>query len=140
VQKTAPTVVIDTNVFVAGMLWAGSAHQTLAAIARRQAFPVWTAPILIEYARQGRRLAEKLRSDRNVEAWINWFRRSGQMLTPAPFNSPVSRDLDDDKFLAAAVAGGARYLVTRDKDLLALGKPFGVQIIEDRAFLRRLKP
>jgi uncharacterized protein len=133
-------VVIDTNVFVAGMLWTGSAHQTLAALARRQAFPLWTAPILMEYARQGRRLADKLRIDRNVEAWINWFRHAGQMLTVTPLNTPVCRDPDDDKFLAAAVAGGARYLVTRDKDLLALGKPFGVQILDDRAFLRRLKP
>jgi predicted nucleic acid-binding protein len=37
--------------------------------------------------------------------------------------------------VAAAVSGGAQYLVAYDKDLLDLGKPYGVQCITPRAFL-----
>jgi predicted nucleic acid-binding protein len=35
----------------------------------------------------------------------------------------------------AAVAANARYLVTADKDLLDLGKPYGVSCLTPRAFL-----
>jgi uncharacterized protein len=35
---------------------------------------------------------------------------------------PVCRDPDDQKFLEAALAAGARFLVTRDRALLALAK------------------
>ena len=45
------------------------------------------------------------------------------------------RDPKDDKFLALALNGEAHYLVTGDRDLLAL-RPFaGVQILTPRDFL-----
>ena len=35
---------------------------------------------------------------------------------------PVCRDPDDQKFLEAALAAGAQFLVTKDSELLALGR------------------
>ena len=35
----------------------------------------------------------------------------------------------------ATVSAGAKFLVTYDKDLLPLQKPFGVEIVTPRAFL-----
>jgi predicted nucleic acid-binding protein len=52
---------------------------------------------------------------------------------------PRRRDAKDDPFLAAALAGGARYLVTNDRDLLDLGTPFGVAILTPVQFLRILR-
>lgn len=52
---------------------------------------------------------------------------------------PVSRDPNDDKFLATAAAAGADYLVTEDQDLLVLGRYKGVQIVTAAAFLRILR-
>lgn len=40
---------------------------------------------------------------------------------PPPTPGAVPRDPDDDKIVACAVAAGAEYLVTRDRDLLSLG-------------------
>jgi hypothetical protein len=37
--------------------------------------------------------------------------------------------------LACALAACAQYLVTRDDDLLALGKPFGIEMITPAGFL-----
>lgn len=45
------------------------------------------------------------------------------------------RDPKDDKFLEAAVSGGADYLVTGDTDLLALNPFRGVPILTPSAFL-----
>ena len=50
----------------------------------------------------------------------------------------VSRDRKDDKFVATAVAGGAAYVVSEDKDLLVLGTYEGIRIVDAAAFLRVL--
>jgi putative PIN family toxin of toxin-antitoxin system len=50
----------------------------------------------------------------------------------------VCRDPEDDKFLAAATAGSARFIVTEDMDLLDLGSYEGIQIVRAEAFLRIL--
>jgi len=47
----------------------------------------------------------------------------------------VSRDPDDDKFLATAREGQAAYIVTGDRDLLDLGAYEGIQIVDARTFL-----
>ena len=39
-------------------------------------------------------------------------------------------------FLAAALASRAKYLISRDPDLLVLGKPFGIAIVTDAQFLK----
>lgn len=41
----------------------------------------------------------------------------------------VSRDAKDDPVIAAALAGGAEYIVTLDRDLLVLKKHESVQIV-----------
>lgn len=47
----------------------------------------------------------------------------------------VSRDPKDDVFLACAVTGKAKYLVSEDKDLLVLHPYQGIEIIDALAFL-----
>lgn len=47
----------------------------------------------------------------------------------------VSRDPNDDKFLACAVEGDAHYLVSSDKDLLDLKSYRGVAIVSPGQFL-----
>ena len=46
----------------------------------------------------------------------------------------VCRDPDDDIVLAAAINSGCAYLVTGDKDLLALKKSAGTGIVTPREF------
>src|SRR5687768_7813825 len=50
----------------------------------------------------------------------------------------VCRDPEDDKFLAAATAGSARFIVTEDMDLPDLRSYEGIQIVRAEAFLRML--
>jgi uncharacterized protein len=50
----------------------------------------------------------------------------------------VCRDPEDDKFLAAATAGSARFIVSEDMDLLDLSSYEGIQIVRAEAFLRML--
>jgi predicted nucleic acid-binding protein len=56
-----------------------------------------------------------------------------------PLAHSVCRDPKDDPFLECALAGGASIIVSRDRDLLGLEKPFGIQVLTPRQFLARLK-
>ena len=47
----------------------------------------------------------------------------------------VTRDPKDDPLVAAAVEGGAGYLVSGDRDLLDLGSYEGVQMVTPREFV-----
>jgi putative PIN family toxin of toxin-antitoxin system len=51
----------------------------------------------------------------------------------------VTRDPDDDVFFATARLGGARYLVSEDKDQLAVGDYEGIAVVTAEAFLRILE-
>lgn len=48
---------------------------------------------------------------------------------------PVRRDPDDDKYVAAAIEGGATVIVSGDPDLLAIKEHDGIRILTPRAFL-----
>jgi predicted nucleic acid-binding protein len=61
-----------------------------------------------------------------------------RVVNPAPLGKQRSRDRTDDACLSAALAAHAKCLVTYDHDLLALGKPFGIEIVKPAEFLRRL--
>jgi predicted nucleic acid-binding protein len=69
---------------------------------------------------------------------LNWYYDRVKLVEPAPLGKQRSRDAKDDPYLACALAAGAKIIVSRDDDLLALGKPFGIQIVTPRELLAKL--
>lgn len=69
---------------------------------------------------------------------LAWYNANVKRVEPAPLGKQRSRDVKDDPYLACALGAGAKIIVTRDDDLLALGKPFGIQIMTPRELLVRL--
>lgn len=51
----------------------------------------------------------------------------------------MGRDADDDQVLAAALAGGARYVVSGDLDLLDIGLYQGIRLLSPATFLSLLE-
>ncbi len=51
----------------------------------------------------------------------------------------VCRDPDDDMFISAAISSNAAYIVTGDKDLLALGKYESIRIVTLQEYFTLLK-
>ncbi|MBI2947017.1 MAG: hypothetical protein HYY23_05185 [Verrucomicrobia bacterium] len=49
------------------------------------------------------------------------------------------RDTHDDQFIVCVLEAQAGAIVTRDNDLLSLGKPFGIRILTPRQLLSRIK-
>ena len=131
--------VLDTSVFVAAVGWQGASYRVVVAAARRQVRLVVTRAVLDEYEVTARRVGQGHGFAARVEPALRWLERAALWVEPAPLGKRRSRDATDDKFLAAALAGGARYLVAYDEDLLTLGKPFGVAILKPEGFLRSIE-
>lgn len=129
-------VVLDANVIFSGAGWRGEAHNCLVAMARRRFTTYATQEILDEVRELVTEIGFKTRF--SPDTLLNWYCDRVKLVEPAPLGKQRSRDAKDDPYLACALAVNAKVIVTRDHDLLALGKPFGIEIITPRELLARL--
>ena len=69
----------------------------------------------------------------------HYLRGTFQVVTDLPPLAGVVRDPNDDMILACAIAAHASYVVTRDRDLLALSSYEDITIMTPEAFLGLLR-
>ena len=135
------TVVFDTNTVVRAIFWPRSTdRRALVGLARRQFAAAVSVSLFDEYERIARALQRERFPGVNPAGALAWLRIKGLWLEPAPLGKARSRDPKDDPVLATAVAARAAYLVAGDRDLLDLGKPFGIAIVTSAQFLRSIEP
>jgi putative PIN family toxin of toxin-antitoxin system len=131
--------VYDCNVILSGIGWNGSARKCLKLVAERRVFLFVTDEILAEYeAVIPETLAEEV-PEVNPHPKLAWIKSKARLVGASPLGKRRSRDAKDDVYLAAALGASAEYIVTYDKDLLDLDRPFGIEIIRPAEFLRRIK-
>src|SRR5579872_3623739 len=112
-------VILDTNVFVSGIFWNGPPHEILNAWKNGAIKLVLSAPILSEYTR----VAEILSAEHppiNLFSIVELLTLNAELCTPHQLKEPVSVDPDDDKFIACALGGKVKLIVSGDKDLLQI--------------------
>jgi uncharacterized protein len=131
-------VVADTNVVISAIFWPGESRHCLALWAKRKFHLALTVAIFEEYREVARRVAAEI-SHVNPTPWLEWIERKAKVYEPAPLGKRRSRDPDDDPFLACAIASGAKVIISKDKDLLVLKKPFGIEILTPRQTLGRFR-
>jgi predicted nucleic acid-binding protein len=71
----------------------------------------------------------------NTLGALTWVRTKALWVEPSPLGKQRSRDIKDERFLAAALAADAKAIVSYDRDLLVLEKPFGISIMRPARFL-----
>lgn len=59
------------------------------------------------------------------------------VVAPIPLHEQVCRDSDDDKFLACAIAGKVKCIVSGDKALLNTSGYAGITVMTPRDFVER---
>jgi uncharacterized protein len=105
-------IVVDTNVFVSGVFFTGPPYTILDAW-RRSTVQITVSPdILDEYRRVGAELAEQF-SPVNLQPTLDLLAAAAIAVRSRPLPEQVCRDPDDDKFLACAIAGKAKYISCR---------------------------
>ncbi len=135
-------VVIDTNVFIsAAGLRSGISSRCFVLLVQRRFQLAITREILSEYEWTAERLSRGPGKYRgmNWRPLFNWVQHKAIYFEPTSPGKQRSRDADDDIFLACALASGAKTIVSKDNDLLDLGKPFGIEILKPAIFVARFK-
>lgn len=133
-------VVFDANLVVAGVCWQGEGWLCLIRMARRQAFAYGTVATLEETRETSVLVIRERQPTHHASARLDWYLDNVRRVEPAPLGKRRSRDERDDPYLAAALAAKAQVIVTYDRDLLDLGKPFGVAIVRPSRFLGMFHP
>ena len=107
-------------------------------VARRTVRSCVTSTIEAEYHDTYLEFQETRFPERSPLPFLGWIHQKALHCVPAPLGKQRSRDATDDPFLACALAAQAKYIVASDRDLLSLGKPFGIAIITPAELVRRL--
>ncbi|HLZ68662.1 MAG TPA: putative toxin-antitoxin system toxin component, PIN family [Dehalococcoidia bacterium] len=137
-------VVIDTNLFVSALIRMGSIpDQVITAWLEHRLWLVTTRALNAEIANVLARpwLGERYTIDSARQRRFVDGLEAAEPVQPLAVLPLQSRDVADNKVLAAALGGHADYLVSGDNDLLALdGDPaLGVlRIVTPAAFMERL--
>jgi putative PIN family toxin of toxin-antitoxin system len=133
-------VVFDTNVVVEAIFWPRStARRALTGLALRRFKTAVSQDILDEYATVTGEIRARLFAQSQPSGPLAWIVAKSVRVEPMPLPDKLSRDPDDNVFVATAVAARAVFLVTQDRDLLVLEKPFGVQIVTPVQLIRELR-
>lgn len=131
-------VVLDTNVFVSAVFFGGPPGKVLAAWRDGVIEVVVSREIVQEYVKVGERLSERFPGV-DLGPALDLVAAVAELVAAPPLPSAVCRDPDDDKFLACAMAANARYIVSGDRDLLAVSPYRGVTVVRPRDFIERLR-
>ncbi len=132
-------VVLDTNVVVSGTFWSGASFQVMRLVDDGKVRLVLSSEILCEYSEilsSEEILAKTSANRRLVEKIIRKISNRAIFVAPTSKLRAVKDDPDDDKFIEAAVAGGACFIVTKDKHLLKLVRYGKIEIVTPEEFLR----
>jgi putative PIN family toxin of toxin-antitoxin system len=131
-------VVLDTTVLISSFLRSDGISAQILDLAADAFVLVVAAEILDETGRKlltgpsiRRRAAY---SDSDVQAYLDMLAELGDVVGELPPLRGIVRDPNDDMVVACAVKGEARYIVTRDKDLLSLGAYEGIMIVTPERF------
>lgn len=136
-----PRVVFDTVVFVRCLINPRGIWGRLVFEYAKAYRLVVSEPVLVEILEVIRRpeISDKFRSSAGLNVREVLAILADAEVVDAGAIVRVSRDPEDDKFLATALAAGADYLVSEDGDLLDIGRYQGVTIINAAAFLHILE-
>lgn len=127
-------VVIDTNVFVAGVFFTGPPHQILRAWRDGKIDVVLSEEILEEYKRVGDKLAGRFPGV-DLNPFLNLLTMKAEIINAPDLPRPVCDDPDDDKFLACAVASKCKMIISGDRHLVKVSGYKGVKVLRPRSFV-----
>ena len=128
-------VVIDTNVFVSGVVFGGIPDNVLKLLKRSDVELLMSDLLAEEILTQ---LIQFHVSSLTYAMVVHEIRIRAHRLIPR-ITPHQSRDPKDDMLLALCMAGSADYLITGDKDLLVLRKFEKTHIITPKQFLKIMR-
>jgi putative PIN family toxin of toxin-antitoxin system len=131
-MPSALRVVLDTNVLLSGLAYPGSLPGKIITAWQHGSVEVVLSTFIIEELRRvlPRLAARHGLSASEIDDLVDILSIQAELLEPALVEAPALRDRNDlpvpGTLLAAMHAGNIDYLITGDKDLLALAERYPV--------------
>lgn len=130
-------IVLDTNIFISGIFWKGDPYKILLLWKDCKVQLISSIEIITEISRTLSdfkiRLPEELQKE-----WIHTITINSTIVEPKEKFTIIQDDPTDNKFIEAAIAGKAEYIITRDKHLLKIQQFRNVKIITPTEFLKNM--
>lgn len=138
-EKTPIKVVLDTNILVSSLLFQGKLAGIVRLWKEGRIIPLFSRDTFYEFKTvlEYPKFSLSLQHRKNIiEEEILPYIEVVEIIDPV---TGLCRDPDDDKFIACAVSASADFIVTGDKDLLAIGRYKSVKMISGSALLKILE-
>ena len=124
-------VVLDSNVLIAAFAARGLCETLLELCLEKHEIAA-SQPLLNEVREK---LATKIKlPEHTIDEILGFLERQTSSVVPADVPSDACQDPDDLMVLGTAKAADASYLVTGDRDLLALDSYDGIDFVNPRRF------
>jgi putative PIN family toxin of toxin-antitoxin system len=135
-----PKIVLDTCVFVAGLLSKkGASHRLLRLIGQGGFNVGLSVPLVFEYESAGKKIARSAGlKHSDIDDVIDYLCSVAEHHKIHFLWRPFLRDPSDDMVLELAVEGGAGYIVTFNLKDFAGIEDFGVSAVTPQEFLRMI--
>jgi putative PIN family toxin of toxin-antitoxin system len=127
-------VIIDTNVLISGVFFGGPPAKILKAWQRGELQLIVSPEILEEYCEVCRRISVRY-PDIDITRILLLIAQNSQVVDAPTLTEQVSRDADDDMFIACAVASSTQIIISGDSDLLAVPDYEDIRIVTPRDFV-----
>ena len=134
--------VLDTNVLISATIQAQGLPAQIHRLWEAQFIQIAVSEVILqEYRRvlSYSRVAKRHRQDEAaLDGLVKRLREKAVVVSGTVNIGRVSRDPDDDKFLAVALEAGADMIVSGDPDLLDLHSFREIPIVTPRAFIEQV--
>ena len=128
-------VILDTNVFISDIFFSGPPYRILKAWRDGKVQLVISPEILEEYRRVSHALAKQFPAI-NLMPILEMVAVKAEAFPDQSLPRSVCIDPDDDKFLACALIGKCKLIVSGDKHLLRVAGYRGIKVIKPREFAK----
>lgn len=127
-------VVLDTNVWVSGLVFKGEVRKVIQKALDEDFHPVISLPLLRELERV--LLSPKIGYSADAAAGtLRQIQELCHLVHPSIKVQAIRHDPSDNRVLECAVSGKVNSIVSGDSDLLELGQYRGIKIYSPRDFL-----
>lgn len=132
-DRNKPRVVLDTNVWLSGIVFGGTPARLIRLFARKNVEVVISEQLMAELKRV---ITQKFPThisdldpvEQSLHKDAEWVGLGGR-------TAKVSRDPDDDMVIETAILGKCQYIISGDQDLLSLGEYDNILIVTPSEFL-----
>ena len=126
-------IVIDTNLMISAMFFGGKPRKLIDLLIKGQVDAYANESIILEYTES----AEDFSNKYHKPVLIPLSKIVSKLYQADSVTEiHICRDPDDDKFIGCAIDSKSRYIISGDKDLLAVDHYEDVEIVTVAEFLR----